>query len=112
MFVTAGELNRRGTLQSAALSQAQTGEPVATWTTRATVWCEVKPVTPRSVEFARSFARSFAQTVDHVVRMRFRDDVRQGWRVVVGDRIFQIVGIVDEDGRREMLACYCMEIVA
>jgi SPP1 family predicted phage head-tail adaptor len=44
------------------------------------------------------------------VRLRYRDDVRAGWRIVEGTRTYQVVGYGDPDGRRAELAVTCTEV--
>lgn len=44
------------------------------------------------------------------IRLHYRSDVRSGWRVVEGDRTYQVSGYGDVDGRRRDLLLTCTEV--
>ena len=51
-------------------------------------------------------------TVQHVIEMRFRDDIRADWHAVDADtnRTFQVVAYGDPTDRRRELHVFCSEI--
>lgn len=50
-------------------------------------------------------------TVTHRISIRYRDDLTPDHRFRLGPRRFEIIAILDRDGRRRYLECRCREIV-
>lgn len=50
------------------------------------------------------------QSVTHLVRLRWRSDLRQGMRFVIGSRILGIHSVFDADERKRFATCRCEEI--
>lgn len=75
-----GELDQRVTLESSTMTQDGAGGAETTWSTYATVWAKVTPLTGRESE--RSDRRE--ATSAYLIVLRNRDDVveghRLGWR--------------------------------
>lgn len=107
MTLAAGRLNKRVALQSPSGDQDnETGALSVTWTTVASVWAAIEPVSVR--DFIAADQRQSLVTARIVIR--HRSDVRPDWRVVHKDRIFQIVGILpDADTGLEYLTLACGE---
>ena len=104
----AGELNDRIALQSVTgETRGARGESIPAWTTYATVWAEVKPVSARQIDISRAYA----DTVSHVIRIRYRAGVLPTHKGVVGSRIFAFNGVL-ETQRREELTIYATELVS
>jgi SPP1 family predicted phage head-tail adaptor len=94
----AGRLDQRITIQTKSVTRASNGEEVVAWVALDTVWAEVKPL--RAKEF---FAAAQMQgSVDHQVRLRWRDDIARDMRLMWRDQPLDIVGIA-ELGRRDGL---------
>ena len=99
-----GTLNRRALIERKRITQDATyGTEVVTWTTVATVWCEVQDVLP-----ARAFEYNKAGMGVSVnlsrVRMRYRTDVDSAMRLTIGRptaTVCQIVSGPAELGNRD-----------
>ncbi|MBD8893497.1 phage head completion protein [Roseibium litorale] len=48
-------------------------------------------------------------TVTHEIRLRYREDVAGGWRVVAGAKTFRILSAADENLRGKTLLCLAEE---
>jgi len=80
-------------------------EPSAEWTVFASVWADIKPISGREFEFARSFAK----TVSHRVDMRYCQGLLPNMRVNFGGRIFTINAAINVDERNREHLLYCTE---
>jgi SPP1 family predicted phage head-tail adaptor len=83
------------------------GASAPTWTTYATVWAEIKPVSARQLDLGRTYADS----VSHAIRIRYRAGVSPTHRAKFGSRIFTVDGVVETD-RRVELTLFATEIVS
>lgn len=90
----AGELRHRVDLQQATVLPDAHGAPVRTWSTVATVWAAIEPVTGR--QYYEAKAVGIEQPVR--VRVRHRADVTTGMRVRHGARAFDIESVQDVGG--------------
>lgn len=93
-----GRLDRRVVLQYPVSARDAMGGSVVTWVNAATVSAEKRPV---------SGGRFYAAEAKHYVaqltyRIRWRRDVAEGWRLVHGDDVFEIVHAA-EQGRQHFL---------
>lgn len=103
----AGALRQRIELQSAVEMRDAIGGVVRAWSTVATVWGEIKPITAREV-----VANSQVQgRVTHFVRVRYYSALRQSWRLKYGSRVFNISGIRDADERKKIMVVDAVEAV-
>jgi SPP1 family predicted phage head-tail adaptor len=100
-------LRHRATLQREALSPDGGGGHTSTWSDVATVWAEVAP---RAGDEAFAAGRIEARTRLRL-RLRFRDGVAAGMRIVLDGRILNVRAVLD-DGRRRWLELDCEEGVA
>lgn len=99
MSLAAGRLRHRVTLQSLTLTQdGNTGAPIETWATEATVWAAIEPLSVR--DFVAADARQ-SQVTGRIV-LRPVAGLNETWRVTHGDKVYQIVGILpDQDTGEE-----------
>jgi SPP1 family predicted phage head-tail adaptor len=81
------------------------GGVTTSWMSVASVWATI---TPRSQREA-SVAGHLDGIVTHRVRLRHREDLRGGWRIVKGTRILRVLVVSDPDGRRRFVECLCEE---
>ena len=81
------------------------GERVPTLTTWRPVYAEVSTIKAREVDTAKTFA----QAVTHVIRIRYLAGVEPTMRVAFGSRQFAINGIIDVDERHVELRLFCTE---
>lgn len=101
-----GTLNRRCLIERKSVTQDATyGTQVVTWSTVATVWCEVQDVLP-----ARAFEYNKAGLGVSVnlsrVRMRYRTDIDSSMRLTINRpdaTVYQIVSGPAELGSRDGL---------
>jgi SPP1 family predicted phage head-tail adaptor len=103
-----GDLHDRIALQSITSETRGTrGESTPTWTTYATAYADIKPLSARQLEVARAYA----DTVSHSMRIRYRSGVSPTHRAIIGSRVFTFNGVV-ETVRRSELTIYATEIVS
>lgn len=102
----AGKLRHRLTLEEPAQTVAA-GEPSIPWTIRATVW--------GSWEGLSGTNRSgiVAETANRFT-IRYRANLTPRWRIGLAGtaRKFQILSVVDPDGRRKELTIVAQELIA
>lgn len=105
-----GPLRNRITLESRTVDRttAGFGEPTENWTTLATVWASVEPLSGE--EFFQ--AQQENAEVTHRVRLRFRSGITPKHRLKVGTRILDIVSVIDPEERGLELELLCRERVA
>jgi SPP1 family predicted phage head-tail adaptor len=101
-----GDLRLRLTLEAPVDTIDDTGAMTRTYTPRAIVWAEVAS----SYGAARFLASRQEEAISHIVRIRWRDDVSNQMRFVLGVRRLLIHVAYDADERRRFLTCHCEEI--
>lgn len=104
----AGNLRRRITLQSLAVTQGSTGAVTGTTPTdEATVWAEVLP------RDGRQFLAAQGQhaEVTHVIQIRYRPNVTRKMQVKLGTRVLAIESVTDLEERHRTLQLICVERV-
>ena len=97
----AGALHDLITLQQNTPTQAAGGAPVDVWTDLVStprIWGAVEPLAGR--EFFDA-ARVNAD-VTHRIRIRYRPDVTERMRIVLGARTFDILAALEMDRRQEL----------
>jgi len=82
------------------------GASTPTWTTYATVWAEIKPLSARQMDIGRTYSDS----VSHAIRIRYRDGVSPTHRAKFGSRVFAINGAVETE-RRVEITLFATELV-
>ena len=102
----AGRMNRRAVLQSPNPTRGADGSLIDGWTTVATVWAALEPVSGRDlVDNGR-----VATEITHKMIIRYRSDPRDTWRVQITEnaaapltRSFKVSAITNpRDGRQEL----------
>lgn len=104
----AGRLRHRLALQSQTETRDAYGAAVISWTTQATVWGAIEPLSGK--EF---FAQQQSQN-DISVRivMRYNGDIDETWRIVSGGKYYAIEAVINEMERDRMLTVMCRQGVA
>jgi SPP1 family predicted phage head-tail adaptor len=99
MSLAAGRLRHRVTLESLTRTQdADTGAVIESWVSMGTVWAGIEPLSVR--DFLSADSRQ-SQIVARIV-MRPVTGMDETWRVVHGDKVYQIAGILpDQDSGTE-----------
>jgi SPP1 family predicted phage head-tail adaptor len=81
------------------------GGVTITWTQVAVVWASI-----RSAATSESAAGDdLTARTAHELRLRWRDDVRPGWRVIHESRALRIRSAIDRDGAKRWLHLDCEE---
>jgi SPP1 family predicted phage head-tail adaptor len=100
-----GALRERLTLeQPLHASDGSGGEDVA-FVSAGKMWAMVMPIRVQE----RADGGRFDTLVTHVVTMRYRADISNGWRFVKADRHLVIRTLRDPDERARYLVCGCEE---
>jgi SPP1 family predicted phage head-tail adaptor len=95
-----GKLDRRIVIHySSETADADTNEPVKTYSTLATVWAQ--RLTNASVEKFEADQQVALQTVRY--RVRYRSDVAETMRIVDNGVVFEILGIEQVDRKSSMI---------
>ncbi len=71
----------------------------------ASVWARVQPLSADRDEQGEQIM----ETVQHRITIRFRDDVASGWRLHLGERVFDILTVFDPTEAGRFLECRCQE---
>lgn len=100
-----GRLRHRLTIEQPIRSGDDGGGATLTWGPVASVWAEVIARSGREiVQGNRTTARS-----NYRIVMRYRADLDPTMRLRSAERIFEILAIRDEDGRKCWTTCDCEE---
>jgi SPP1 family predicted phage head-tail adaptor len=101
----AGNLRHRVELQRVAVALDSHGDSVETWSTLATVWASIEPLS------GREFLQASSTTSDVTVRIKIRGGVAltPKDRVKYGDRLFDIRHVIDWGGRGVETQLMCTE---
>jgi len=103
----AGWLRHRIVIQRLVGTKNSYGEVVQSWQDVATVWASIEPLRGREyVEAAAAQA-----TVDHRIRIRYRSGISPTMRVTYGERIFEVVSVIDPREQHKELELMCKEDV-
>lgn len=98
--IKSGELRHRVTIQQLSETRdSQGGFNDPSWSTRATVWAKITPVST-SQEF---FSERLEHRITHKIFIRYRSDLNIKDRISYGSRIFQVQGFKDPDERKRFL---------
>ena len=107
--MNAGQLHHRIALQSVtAYSKNDAGEKLPTWTTYATVWASVKPVS--GDETIRGV--SSESEVTHSIMIRYNSTVGPKNRVLFGSRVFNISNVLNTYEKGVWMTLKCVEVVS
>lgn len=102
-----GELRHQVELQSAAGVSDGMGGTTDTYSTQATVWAAIWPLS------AKEAIRAGAPTMVgmHNVRIRYYPGLSAAWRVKYGSWYFSIVSIANKDERNVYQDLLCREVL-
>lgn len=92
-------------LQAPLRSSDGMGGFSVTWSTEATVWAAIWPVSAtETIKGGRD-----GLTVTHRIRIRYRDGVKGSWRIFWGARYFNIVSVIEPNTGHRWLDILCKE---
>ena len=80
---------------------------VTSWVNAATIWAAIWPVS--ASEQVQSMQSTM--TISHRIRIRYRSILRASWRIKFGLRYFNIVSIINQNEKNELLDLMCKESV-
>jgi SPP1 family predicted phage head-tail adaptor len=104
----AGQLRHRISIQSVGTTYDAYGDLSDSWSTDATVWASVSPVSAKQEELASENTG----VATHSVRIRYRSGITAHNRILFGSRVFQIEGVKDwnEHKAGRSLEIFCKEV--
>jgi SPP1 family predicted phage head-tail adaptor len=102
-----GKLRHSIKLQHRTESQAPDGSVTYTWTTYATVWAAIKPISGKEA----FIAEQAKVDADYEITIRYNSAVISTDRVLFGARIFDINYPKNIEERNEWLILLCKEAV-
>lgn len=94
----AGELRHRITIEKRTQGQGSLGQPINTWDALAHLWANVRHL--GGVESIK--AGAITSTVQASCRIRWRDDVTAGHRVLHDGKVYDIEAVLP-DARRQFV---------
>jgi SPP1 family predicted phage head-tail adaptor len=98
-----GKLRHRLVIEAKARTADGGGGAAVAWTEIAEVWGAVEALSGKEAVAAGRVAG----TAEYRITLRYRSDVAPAMRLRRGAELFEIVAVLDEDGRRRFLACDC-----
>lgn len=103
-----GDLNRRILIQRPVSTPDAMGGASIVWTTAATVWSSLWPVSAGE----RIQANAPTLIITHRVRIRYRSDIKPSWRLKYGNRYLSVVSIINANEADRQLDLMCREASA
>lgn len=101
------QLRHRVTIQTYTETQDTFGEPDKTWSTYATRWARIEPVTGREYYSVKAINA----TISHKMTIRNTSGLTPKMRIVYGSRTFQIVSVANIGERDRFMELMCYENV-
>lgn len=104
----AGTLRHRLTIQDQAKSRDGFGGEIINWTTWATVWGAVEPLSGRERFVQASDQQIYELTTR--IRIRYREGLHTEMRVVWGVRVYNIRAVINRETRDREVYLMCEEL--
>ena len=104
----AGRLRHRLVLQSKTYTRDSYGAALVSWTTEATVWGAIEPLTAREL-FAQQQIQPEAQVR---IVIRYYSGLDSSWRVSHGGLYYNIVEVINRDLRNAEVTLLCRQGVS
>ena len=105
-MLKSGLMDEKATIETPTESTNAIGEPTFTWSTFATRWIALQPLSGNE----QLSAMANEGSVTHRVRMRYTDGLKPKMRIVAGSRTFEIMSAL-ERGRREEHELMVSEVI-
>lgn len=106
MNLDPGTLNRQVRIQAQTTSQDALGQPLLVWTDVATVWANIR--VPNGMQAIKADASVSVAAVS--VRIRYRNDLNAGMRVLHGSDVYQINAVLPDVGGRVYVDLACQVV--
>jgi len=102
----AGQLRHRITIQSVGSSYDDYGDLSNSWSTLATVWASISPISGKEERIADQM-----QGVEtHSIKIRYRSGVTAQNRILFGSRTFEIMSVKDWNERNVFIEILAKEV--
>ena len=102
----AGALRHRVSLQSVGSTYDSYGDLSNSWSTDATVWASIAPISGRE----ENIASELSEVITHRILVRYRASVTAQGRILFGSRVFQIESVRDWQERTIFLEILAKEV--
>lgn len=102
----AGRLRHRVTIQQPVETRNAFGEAIKTWSTVATIYASVEPLSGREM----FDAEQVQSEISHRVRLRYRSGLTTRMRLLYGSRVLHIQAVIDVKERHQELQLMCREM--
>ena len=102
----AGQLRKRVAIQSVGSAVSDYGELTNSYTTDATVWASIDPVSGAETDIASELVG----TVTHKIKMRYRAGLTANNRLTYDSRTFEIISSRNWQERGIFLEVLCREV--
>jgi len=102
----AGRYRHWVTIQEPEFEKDDSHAPMKTWKDVDSVFASVRPIRGREYYAAKSVNSE----VEVTIRLRYRSDVRNDWRIVHGDDTYVILAVMNMQGRGRELELMCKEV--
>ena len=102
----AGELRKRVAIESVASTVNTYGEPSSTWSTDATVWAAIDPVSGSET----NIASELTGIITHKIKVRYRSGLTAANRLTYDSRTFEVVSSRNWQERGIFLELLCKEV--
>jgi SPP1 family predicted phage head-tail adaptor len=103
----AGRLRHRVTIKSKSVTRDTFGGETVSWTTTATVWAAVEPLTGR--EWLEG--KQAAADVTTRIRMRYRSGISPEMQAVYGAHTYDILAVIQPEENRREIQLMCREVI-
>lgn len=101
----AGKLRNRITIEQRSATQDSFGQPIDSWTTYATVWASLRPLSGR--EFIT--ANALSESTNYEIIIRYKAGVTPQMRAKFGVRYFDIQAVLNDRELNKQLTLLCIE---
>ena len=101
----AGQLRNRLVLQSKTETRGAAGGVATTWTTQATVWGGIHPISGKEY----TAIQQTQNEAEVKIIIRYQSSIDETWRVVNGGRAYSIVSVINENDRDRMITLMCLK---
>lgn len=102
---TTGRMRHRLSLQEVSRSADAGGGADEDWVTVAVVWGEVRP----TIGHERAVEDQIQGRLSHEVLIRSRPGVVPAMRFTEGERVYEIIAVIEAEGKKKLLKCLCEE---
>lgn len=102
---TTGRMRHRLSLQEVSRSADAGGGAEENWTTVGLVWAEVRP----TIGHERAENDQVQGRLSHEILIRRRPGVLPSMRFYEAGHIYEIISVIEVEGKRELLKCLCEE---